>query len=65
MSEEGGKYDVGPNAPPKSGPPGPSGPAQIPTAPAKENTGHVRGGVRDGKLRNSGNSGAHRIGKKK
>lgn len=58
-------YDVGDNAPTKHSPPGPSGPAEIPTAPAKQNTGYVRGGVRDGKLRNSGNSGAHRIGKKK
>lgn len=60
-----GKYEVGPNAPPKSGPPGPSGPAQIPTTPTKENTGYVRSGAREGKLRCSGHSGAHRIGKKK
>lgn len=64
MSDSDGKYDVGPNLPPAKGPPGPAGPAQIPTAPAKQNTGFVRGGVKDGKLRNSGCAGAHRIGKK-
>ena len=58
------KYGVGSNPAPQHGPPGPSGPIQIPTAPTKENHGYVRGGVRDGKLRNSGNSGAHRLGKK-
>jgi hypothetical protein len=57
-------YDVGTNPPPKVGPPGPGGPAEIPTQPTKQNNGYVRGGVRDGKLRNSGNSGAHRIGKR-
>jgi hypothetical protein len=60
-----GKYDVGPNLPPKDAPPGPSGPAQIPTQPSKQGTSFVKGGARDGKLRTSGHSGAHRIGKRK
>lgn len=65
MSDSDNKYNVGTPTPPKSGPPGPSGPAPIPTEPTKSNTGYVRGGVSDGKLRCSGHSGAHRIGKKK
>lgn len=65
MSDSDGKYEVGPNLPPTKGPPGPAGPAQIPTAPTKENNGYVRGGVKEGKLRCSGHSGAHRIGSKK
>ncbi len=63
MSDD--KYGVGTNPPPTNAPPGPSGPAQIPTKPAVKNTGYVRGGVRDGKLRCSGHSGAHRIGGKR
>lgn len=62
------EYGVGKNPAPAAGPntpPGPSGPAQIPVQPAKQNTGYVRGGVRDGKLRCSGHSGAHRIGGKR
>lgn len=58
-------YGVGDNAPTKNSPPGPSGPAEIPNQPTKQNNGYVRDGVRDGKLRNSGHGGAHRIGKKK
>lgn len=64
MSESDNKYNVGTSAPASNAPPGPSGPAPIPTAPAKANTGYVRGGAREGKLRCSGHSGAHRIGKK-
>lgn len=58
------EYGVGPNLPPPDST-GPSGPIKIPTAPSDKNTGYVRGGVRDGKLRNSGNPSAHRIGRKK
>lgn len=65
MSDSDNKYGVGPNLPPVKGPPGPAGPVQIPTQPTKANDGYVRGGVKAGKLRDSGHSGAHRIGKKK
>lgn len=59
-------YDVGTNPPPKIGPPGPGGPAEIPTQPTKQNNGdHFKGPTRDGKHRISGHPGAHRIGRKK
>lgn len=59
------KYGVGVESPPKDSV-GPSGPAPIPCQPTRENHGSgFRHQVKDGKLRNSGNAGAHRIGKKK
>lgn len=64
MTDSDNKYGVGVEAPAKDAPNGPCGPAPIPTQPTKTNNGYVRGGVKAGKLRDSGSPGAHRIGRK-